>query len=43
MGVEIRLLREEVNRGAAYLYGVAPSLRLTRTYYFSRGGVNNGF
>jgi hypothetical protein len=43
MGVEIRLLREEVNRGAAYLSGVAPLLRLTRTFYFSRGGVDNGF
>jgi hypothetical protein len=44
MGVEIRLLREEVNRGAAYLYGVAPLLRLTRRkFYFSRGGVDNGF
>jgi hypothetical protein len=43
MGVEIRLLREEVNRGAAYLYGVAPLLRFTRTSYFSRGGVDNGF
>jgi hypothetical protein len=43
MGIEIRLLREEVNRGAAYVYGVAPLLRSTRTFYFSRGGVDNGF
>jgi hypothetical protein len=42
MGVEIRLLREEVNRGAAYLYGVAPLLTVARTSYFSRGGVDNG-
>jgi hypothetical protein len=43
MGVEIRLLREEVNKSAAYLYGVAPLLRSIRTFYFSRGGVDNGF
>jgi hypothetical protein len=42
MSVEVRLLREEVNRGTAYLYGVAPLLRLARTFYFSRGGVDNG-
>jgi hypothetical protein len=43
MGIEIRLLREEVNGGAAWLYRVAPLLRLARTFYFSRGGVDNGF
>jgi hypothetical protein len=43
MGARFRLLREEVNRGAAYLYGVAPLLRFTRTFYFSIGGVDNGF
>jgi hypothetical protein len=32
MGVEIRLLREEVNKGAAYLYGVAPLLNVARTF-----------
>jgi hypothetical protein len=43
MSSDVRLLREEVNRGAAYLYGVAPLLRFTRTFHFSRGGVDNGF
>jgi hypothetical protein len=43
MSVKVRLLREEVNRGAAQLYGVAPLLRVARTFYFSRGGVDNGF
>jgi hypothetical protein len=43
MGIEIRLLREEVNEEAAWLYRVAPLLRLARTLYFSRGGVDNGF
>jgi len=39
----VRFLREEVNRGAAQVYGVAPLLRVTRTFHFSRGGVDNGF
>jgi hypothetical protein len=43
MSLDLRLFREEVNKGAAYLYGVAPLLRLTRKFYFARGGVDNGF
>jgi len=43
MSTEVRLLWEEVNRGAEQLYRVAPLLRVARTFYFSRGGVDNGF